>query len=277
MIEPSTRPQPGMLVTPTRRALFFLLVCSPIYLAPRMFAVAHAGVWLAVTLGVTHAFLRSEGRTLAVIGIEPSWRRLRELFAGWAGGAVLILLVTAGAWLALPFPWVRNPLFSISAAAFSAAWLLVGNAVEEILFRGYSFERLIAGIGHWRAQLVTALIFAAFHLAQGWAWQTALVGTTIGSLFFGLVFVRWGSLPAAVGVHAATNWARDLLFLDPPTAETLFGPLSPRPWTSSEQLIAMAIFDGLILLACAALWRSIRRNPSRVLPAMHEFDRRTDG
>ena len=186
------------------------------------------------------------------------------------GRRTVEVLFAACAWIVLPFPWMRNPLFSVSAALFSAAWFLMGNTVEEILFRGYSFERLITGIGHWRAQLVTALVFAAFHVAQGWPWQTTLIGTTIGSLFFGLVFVRWQSLPAAVGVHAATNWTRDLLLLDPPTAKILFGPLSPRPWTSSEQWIAMAIFDGLILLACGALWWSIRRNPSRVLPALHE-------
>jgi membrane protease YdiL (CAAX protease family) len=261
-------------VTSTRRALLFLLVCAPIYLAPRMFALAHVGIWLAVLLALTFLFLRQEGRTLAVLGIEPAWRRLRELLAGYAAGALLIIITAACIGIVLPFPWLRNPQFSVTAAVYSAIWLTMGNAVEELLFRGYSFERLIAGIGHWRAQLVTALLFAVFHVAQGWSWQVALTGTTIGSLLFGLVFVRWQSLPAAVGVHAATNWARDLLLSDPPTAKTLLAPLSPRPWTTNEQLIAALIFDALILLACVVLWRSILRNPLRVLPAMNESEQR---
>jgi hypothetical protein len=79
---------------------------------------------------------------------------------------------------------------------------------------------------------------------------------------FGLVFVRWRSVPAAAGVHAAANWVRDLLLSDPPTVTTLLAPLSPRPWTLAEQLGSMLIMDGVFLAACAALAVSIRRRPT---------------
>ncbi|MEO8620091.1 MAG: type II CAAX endopeptidase family protein [bacterium] len=265
-------PQPMERAKSIRGALLFLLICAPIYLAPHMFAVAHAGVWLAIILALSFLFLRQEGRTLAVLGIGPSWRPLRALLAGYAGGVLLIVITAACIRVFLPFPWAYNPKFNATAAVYSAIWMTSGNAVEELIFRGYSFERLIAGIGHWRAQVVTALLFAVFHIAQGWSWQSALMGTTIGSLLFGLVFVRWQSLPAAVGVHAAGNWVRDLLLSDPPTTKTLFAPLSPRPWTSGEQWITALIFDGIMLLACCALWRSINRNPLRVLPAVTEYE-----
>jgi membrane protease YdiL (CAAX protease family) len=169
------------------------------------------------------------------------------------------------AWAVLPFPWLVNPRFEPTTAAFSLLWLLCGNAVEELVFRGYGFERLIAGIGVWKAQLVTALLFAVFHVVNGWPWQVALIGTTAGSLLFGLVFIRWRSVPAAVGVHAAGNWTRDLLLADPPTPKTLFAPLAPRPWSPVEQLSAGAIFTGIVLLACAALWVSILRRHRPVL------------
>jgi membrane protease YdiL (CAAX protease family) len=165
--------------------------------------------------------------------------------------------------LMLPFPWVRNPRFDPTLAMFSFVSLLYGNSVEELIFRGYSFERLIAGIGHWKAQLVTAILFAVFHIANGWPWQVALVGTTIGSLLFGLVFVRWESVPAAAGVHVAANWMRDLTLQDPPGPATLFGPLASRPWTPGEQLATALVWNGVILLACVALWRSIHRRDAQ--------------
>jgi membrane protease YdiL (CAAX protease family) len=147
--------------------------------------------------------------------------------------------------------------------------------VEELIFRGYGFERLIAGIGHWQAQLLTALLFAVFHVANGWPWQTALAGTTVGSLLFGLVFVRWQSVPAAIGVHAAANWTRDLLLSDPPGPATFFGPLAPRPWTGGEQLTTLLIWDGVMLVTCALLWRAIRQRDvlGRLSPAPDEGDR----
>ena len=246
---------------PTTRALLFLSICAPIWLTPRMLGVAHPIVLVAAVVALSYLFLRSEGRSLAVLGLDPSWRRVRELAGGFAGGAALIALMAIAVRILLPFPWAWNPGFSVRLTAWSLVWLTCGNAVEELVFRGYGFERLIAGIGHWRAQLVIALLFALFHIVNGWSWQVALVGTTVGSLLYGLVFVRWRSVPAATGVHAATNWVRDLLLTDPPTAKTLLAPLSPRPWTSGEQLVAGAIMDVVFLLACVALARSIRRRP----------------
>jgi membrane protease YdiL (CAAX protease family) len=52
-----------------------------------------------------------------------------------------------------------------------------------------------------------AVLSAMFHVFSGWSWEVALISTTAGSLLFGLVFVRWQSVPAAIGVHAA--WTSD--------------------------------------------------------------------
>jgi membrane protease YdiL (CAAX protease family) len=241
-----------------RRAALFLVICSPLWLAPRAIWQGYPFTLLAL-MGVTLLFLRRDRRSAATIGLNLSWRRAGEFVCGLGGAALLIAAIALVIALMLPFPWVRNPRFDPTLAMFSFVSLLYGNSVEELIFRGYSFERLIAGIGHWKAQLVTAILFAVFHIANGWPWQAALVGTTIGSLLFGLVFVRWESVPAAAGVHVAANWMRDLTLQDPPGPATLFGPIASRPWTPSEQLATALVWNGVILLACVALWRSIHR------------------
>ena len=226
--------------------------------ASRYFHLPHPAVPLALVLGATLLFLRWDGRSPAVLGLDWSWRRAGEFIAGLGGGALLIATMAVCARLVLPFPWVRNPAFEPAAMVFAFLYFFFSNSAEELVFRGYGFERLIAGIGHWPAQLVTALLFALFHILNGWPWQTALIGTTSGSLLFGLVFVRWQSLPAAAGVHVAANWMRDLWFNDPPGRSTFYAPLAPRPWTPTEQLLVSLIFTGLVLLACVALAISIR-------------------
>ncbi|HVV73973.1 MAG TPA: CPBP family intramembrane glutamic endopeptidase [Verrucomicrobiae bacterium] len=207
----------------------------------------------------TLLFLRWDGRSVAVLGLDLSWRRGCEFIAGLGGGALLISIVALGAGLVLPFPWVRNPAFEPAALASAFLYFIISNGTEELVFRGYGFERLIAGIGHWPTQLVTAFLFALFHILSGWPWQTALLGTTVGSLLFGLVFVRWRSIPAALGVHVAGNAMRGLLFDDPPTARTFFAPLAPRPWTRAEQLLAALIHAGVTLLFCLVLMRWIQK------------------
>jgi membrane protease YdiL (CAAX protease family) len=252
-------PAPDERAIAVRRAALFLLICSPLWLAPR-------AVWqgypftLPAVIGVTLLFLRRDRRSAAAIGLNLSWRRASELVCGLGAGALLVAAIAVVIALVLPFPWVRNPRFDSRLAMFSFLSLLYGNSVEELIFRGYSLERLMAGIGHWQAQLVTALLFAVFHIANGWPWQAALVGTTVGSLLFGLVFVRWRSVPLAAGVHVAANWMRDLTLLDPPGSTTLFGPIAPRAWTPSERLATALVWNGVILLVCALLWRSIYRH-----------------
>lgn len=254
------------------RALLFLLACAPAFAG---LPIGHPVANAAFTLGVTLLFLRWDRRSPALLGLELTWRPLRGLVTGFGVGILVIAAIGLGMWLVLPFPWAFNPAFAPAASAVSLVWFLCGNASEEIIFRGYAFERLIAAIGHWKAQIVIALTFALFHLLQGWPWHVALMGTMAGSLLFAMVLIRWQSLPAAIGVHAGANWVKELLLSDPPTVRTLFAPLSPRPWTTVEQWLSLVIFDGVVLVACYLLWRSIRRRGSPLIgmpahPAVQE-------
>lgn len=244
-------------------ALAFTLICSPIWLAPQMVSIAHPSILVVALILLTFFFLRRENRSLAELGLDASARTCAQLIAGLIGGILLMMVVALCVYVLLPFSWKYNSSFSLTAAALSLTAFLFDNAVEELIFRGYSFERLIAVIGHWKAQLVTALLFAVFHIVGGWPWQVALVGTTVGSLLFGLVFVCWRSVPAAIGVHAAVNWTNSLLLQDPPTARTLFAPLSPRPWTATEQLTAGATLGAVTLIACVVLWRRYLRRAAK--------------
>lgn len=243
-----------------RRALLFILVCSPLIFAAPYLPLPHPVVALVLLFAATLLFLRFDRRPASALGLEWTWRRAVEFLAGFGGGAVLILAMAVGARLVLPFEWVINPHFNVAAALFSLLYLFISNSGEELAFRGYGFDRLIAAIGHWRAQLVTALMFALFHVLNGWPWYVALIGTTAGSLLFGLTFVRWRSIPAAAGVHVAVNWVRDLLLLDPPTVKTLYAPLAPRPWTVQEQWLTNLLCIGLFLVACIGLMISIIDN-----------------
>ena len=246
------------------RALLFLLITSPIWAFRRAFAVFHPVAMLLLVLGATFLFLWWDRRTPEVLGLNPSLRRLAELAGGLLGGAIVIGVMAAAVAAVLPFSWELNSAFSAGAAAWSFLYLLASNAVEELVFRGYGFERMIAAIGHWPAQIITALIFAVFHVVHGWTWENALVSTTLGSVLFGLVFVRWRSVPAAVGVHAAMNWMRDLLLLDPPTAKTLYAPLSVRPWMPVEQFTARVVANLVVFLACVVMAIVVHRHHARM-------------
>jgi membrane protease YdiL (CAAX protease family) len=245
--------------TALRRGLLFIVATSPIWLVPRRFPAFHPVALLGVLLGATLLFLWWDKRSPATLGLEPSWRPVAMLLGGLVGGALLIAVVAVLLYGLLPFEWKYNSAFVPKAALMSLLYLLIANGVEELLFRGYGFERLITSLGMWPAQLIAALLFAVYHLLNGWPWQTAFTSTVLGSVLFGLVFVRTGSVVAATGFHAAANWTRDLVLLDPPTVKSWLGPVAGRNWTAHERDTASLVFNGVVVLACALLYWSIRR------------------
>lgn len=257
------RADPMHRSTAIGRAALFLLVTSPIW------ALRQASVWFhpaglfALTLAITLLFLWWDRRSPEVLGLDPKPRRLAELALGFVGGALVIGVMALVLSRVLPYPWQRNEGFRIGVAMWSLLYLLLTNGVEELAFRGYAFERLIAAIGHWPAQIAIALIAAVFHVLHGWTWQAALATTALGSILFGLVFVRWRSVPAALGVHVAMNWARDFLLTDPPNAKTFFGPFSVRTWMPLERFYAKVVVNGVVFVACVVMafvvWRYRRR------------------
>jgi len=242
-----------------RRGLLFLVATSPIWLVPKRFLLFHPVAMLGVMLGATLLFLWWDKRSPSELGIELSLRPVANLLAGLVGGALLILVIVALLHAVLPFDWAFNKSFVWKLALMGLVYQLVSACVEELLFRGYGFERLITSIGMWPAQLIAALMFATYHLLNGFTWQVAFTGSVIGSLMFGLVFVRTRSVFAATGFHAATSWMRDVILSDPPTLRTWFGPLAGRSWTPDERQTTMIAFNGLALLTCALLYWSIRR------------------
>jgi membrane protease YdiL (CAAX protease family) len=73
---------------------------------------------------------------------------------------------------------------------------------EEILFRGFLFRGLHAGLGPAGAILLTALTWAALHVQYNWLFMAQI-------LFFGIVlgWIRWrsGSLLLVMLLHAIIN------------------------------------------------------------------------
>jgi len=253
------------------RALLFLLVTAPIWALRHVPVVLNPVALLLLVLALTLFFLYWDKRSPAVLGLDPRPRRLGELALGWIAGALLVVVIAGVMYVALPYQWQRNAAFQPRLAAWSLVYLLLANGVEELVFRGYAFERMIAAIGHWPAQIVTALVFAVYHVQHGWTWGNALVGTTLGSILFGLVFVRWRSVPAALGVHAAGNWTRDLLLADSATAKTLVAPFSLTRWAPEDVFTARVAWNGVVFLACVAMavivWRHRAREGRAVLLA----------
>lgn len=168
-----------------------------------------AASWLAVRL---------ERRPLSSLGLCLGRRWALEAGLGILGG----VLIMAGSALLLRgldgFHWIPAP--SPSAGRVLAAGLTYTAVAvaEELAFRGYGLQRVVAAIGPVGGQVVFALIFALVHAgnpgiqgAQGPLRTLALLNIGLAGLILGLAWQRTGSLALPMGIHLGWNWAQESL------------------------------------------------------------------
>lgn len=150
--------------------------------------------------------------TVATVAVIDRWRwrlglfvapRLlaREFLLGNLFGAALIglcaLLVSLSTdvWheRGTGFPWLELLAVFIPAAVH-----------EELLFRGYAFQKL----HRWNANValfLIALVFAALHASNDAVSWLGLVNIFLGGILLGLAYERYGRLWFPIGLHLAWN------------------------------------------------------------------------
>jgi membrane protease YdiL (CAAX protease family) len=129
---------------------------------------------------------------------------LKEFVMGGLMGSVLMLVPV---FLLQTFGWVDLQWNSkdISGLA-SSLFLFAGVALaEELLFRGFVFQRLISGLGPGSAQVLIAVFFLLTHLnnpgMSGGIKVMASINIFLASILFGLAFLRTRSLAMPLGLH----------------------------------------------------------------------------
>ncbi len=255
------------------RALGFFVVLAmlgAILVGLKRLGLRHGlGIWMGVLLGALASYIcvRIEGRSFGSLGLLPCRRWLFECLAGTLGG-ILLILVTAILVQGLNgFHWVRTA--DVGARQLlSAGWLFLGVAFnEEIISRGFPFQRLVDGAGTWVGQLVFAGIFALGHWGNPGmhgatkAWATLNIG--LAAILLGFCYLRTKSLALPIGVHLGWNWAQgSLLGFGVSGTTDIKGFWSPvfhgRPeWLTGgafglEASLPCALVCGVVILG---LWR----------------------
>jgi membrane protease YdiL (CAAX protease family) len=142
--------------------------------------------------------------------MPPSWSGLgwhrwmpRELALGVAIGCGMALLAWAP--IALMGSVERGELWSAADIGYLLIPMVIRAAGEELLFRGYLFQRGVEIIGPVAATLLASGAFAAAHLGNPNVTTLGVVIIFLGGIFFSLAYLRTGSLWLPIGAHVAWN------------------------------------------------------------------------
>lgn len=180
--------------------------------APELVLAITAVAWMSIPCGLLALLVvtlskRIDGRGWAALGIEPRalTGALPWIIAGIVASAPAILMlfrITPG--------WSH-------VAAEALVWLtpatLVQSACEEILFRGALLTMLVARYGAARGVLISAALFALWHVFPGQGLVDFGV-TTLSTFVFGvtsaILVLHQGHLGGAIALHLVWNIVRSL-------------------------------------------------------------------
>jgi hypothetical protein len=194
----------------------------------------HKGPWLALCASVCVAaiFVASyslfcrliEGRPVVEFALPGA---ATELGAGLAAGLVLFSGVVAviAAFGGYSVVGTRSAAVLVPALAVAIA----SGFSEEIIFRGWFFRLVEQWLGTWIALILSAVLFGALHLGNPHA--TLLAGAAIAleaGVMLAAIYLITRRLWAAIGVHAAWNFAQGGIYGIPVSGGAMNGVLVPH-------------------------------------------------
>jgi membrane protease YdiL (CAAX protease family) len=163
-------------------------------------------------LGVSWFCLKLEAEPLASIGLRINARFFAEFLSGTLLGILMILLAWLGAKFFGGVALARNPEVGLGNLSYALIPFLAVSIWEELLFRGYVFQRAIRGIGNSSALLIFALLFALVHWSnpgmEGSTKLWASLNIGLASVLLGLAWIKTKSLALPIGIHLGWNWAQ---------------------------------------------------------------------
>ena len=206
---------------------------------------------------------------LGALGLPRVAGALRQFADGCVLGAGLIVLAIMpiaiwGRVVSIRFHF--TPL-ALARVAGVLTMLVFGALAEELMFRGYPFQRLEEAVGAAGAILVFSALFGLAHLWNPAASRWGLVNTVLIGIVLAVAYLRTRSLWMPWGLHFAWNTTLGLLLGLPVSGLRVFnvavritvtGPLSVTGGAYGVEASAggaVAVLIGLTLVSVLPLRR----------------------
>jgi membrane protease YdiL (CAAX protease family) len=156
---------------------------------------------------VSFRLLKENNIPSRALGLSISGKTVNNILRGILIGLFSVLIIAGLLYAFIPYHFVHGSMDTSQAVQAGLSYL-VGNTLEELMFRGFLFILLSQLIGWQKSALITGLLFGLFHL-QGIGFTMGglkMVATTACfSLVFSFSFVLFRSLWIAIIVHAVSN------------------------------------------------------------------------
>ena len=166
---------------------------------------------------------------------------LPELGMGLVTGIVLFSAVVAAIWAFGGYRVTGQNDASVLLPVLAMA--LASGVPEEIIFRGLLFRLLEKWLGSWWAIGISSIAFGAAHLGNSNAtWFAAVAIALEAGIMLAAIFMITRRLWAAIGLHAAWNFAQGGIYGIAVSGGDFKGLLIPGPTPGASDLVTGGAF-----------------------------------
>jgi hypothetical protein len=199
----------------------------------------------------------------------------REFGLGLGGGLVLMTVMVAplaaGGWMTLSVA-KAEPLGLLSGLAWSVGILVPAAAFEELLFRGYPFQRLVEGWGPWIPAVGLSLLFGLAHFNNPNATLFSTANTVLAGIWLAVAYLKTRALWLPIGLHFSWNFVMGFVYGVPISGHVLpwkvlqAAPGGPVWLTGGDYGVEGSILCTGVLVV-ATVWM-VKTDKLRVVPQM---------
>jgi membrane protease YdiL (CAAX protease family) len=164
------------------------------------------GVWgVIAALLVTWLFLWGEKKSFGSIGLKLEFSTIVRFIYGLITGVIVMGLLTGGVIYFSGFKISPNPGSNLPHFLAGSIVLLPLALMEEIGFRAYPLQTLKQKTSTRSAIVISAMLFALYHMVYGWSLQTAFLGAGAWGIIFSTAALHFKGIAMPAGMHFAVN------------------------------------------------------------------------
>ncbi len=155
--------------------------------------------------------LRYEKQSFRAYGLLWERGTLRRSFIGLGIGVLIFLGIILLLVVFSDLEVIKNPIQWEPASLLMYLLIIPAAYMEELVFRSYAFIQLDRVFGLRITQWIVAIVFALYHVVQGWGMEIAFIGPGTWAFVFGLAAVWSKGIALPTGIHIALNMMQHIM------------------------------------------------------------------
>lgn len=185
--------------------LFIILSFTKFFVNEEFERIAHGTIGTFAALLTTFLFVKFDKKTLRDVGFKFERNTFRNFFFGVLAGIILMGMLSSSVIFFSNFKVETNSNSNVLNFLLWTSPLILLAFMEEVGFRAYPLNILKDKTGIRNSVIVTSILFALYHLANGWTIQNSFLGAGVWGIIYGLAATYSNGISMPTGMHYAAN------------------------------------------------------------------------